>query len=76
MNNSGERIAAFGASNGSAAFAEVTIVAPNLSLRFKATPERIRRVLEVVLKEARESEAEYEQSLKSKPSNADLKHSR
>jgi|GEM_PF-6358034 len=59
-----------GAALGSASFAEVRIEAPNLSLRFKARPERISRVLDIVLKEAREAEFEYEQSLKQMTRNA------
>lgn len=47
-------------------FAEVIVVAPGLYLRFWAMPERISRLLDNALKEAQESELEWEDNLKKK----------
>ncbi len=47
-----------------APFSEVIVEAPNVYLRFRAKKERINRVLEVLLKEAREAEEEFEQIAK------------
>lgn len=45
-------------------FSIVTIECPNLWMTFKATQPRIQRVVDFVLKEAAEADAEYKQNLK------------